>query len=318
MASDPLPLVAGVELGGTKCLAVLARGRTILRRLRVPTGEAAATLAALSDAIGEWQRRDGAVAAIGVASFGPIECDRARPGYGTILATPKPGWAGADVRGHFARRFAVPVGFDTDVAGAALAEHRWGGGRGADVLVYLTIGTGVGGGVVVGGRAVHGLLHPEIGHVRVRRAAGDGFAGLCPFHGDCVEGLVSGPAIAARAGQAADTLPADHPVWAVVGDELAELMALLLFIVSPQRILLGGGVGTSRALPLARIRARAAALLNAYPARVDSAELERVIGIARLGDEAGPLGAVALAHDALALSKARFSAPVRPSPRHIR
>jgi fructokinase len=295
------PLVAGVELGGTKCLALIARGNQILQRLRVPTTQPAETLAALSDAIAGWQREPGAIAAIGVASFGPVELDPARAGYGTILATPKPGWAGADVRGHFAGRFAVPTAFDTDVAGAALAERRWGAGVGADVLVYLTIGTGIGGGVVVGGRAVHGLLHPEIGHVRVRRAAGDGFAGLCPFHGDCLEGLAAGPAIAARAGQAGDTLPADHPVWGLVADELAELMTLLLLTLSPERILFGGGVGTSSALPLARIRARTASLLNGYLARVDPAELERVIRVAGLGDDAGPLGAVALALDALAL-----------------
>jgi fructokinase len=253
-----------------------------------------------------------------VASFGPIALDTRRPDYGTIRSTPKPGWSGVDVRGYFARRFPVPIGFDTDVAGAALAEGRWGAGGDARVLVYLTIGTGIGGGVTVDGRAVHGLVHPEIGHLRVRRAPGDHFAGVCRFHGDCIEGLVSGPAIAARAGKAAEAIPADDPVWTAVADELAELMALLILTLSPERILLGGGVGYGRAFLLPAIRKQTATLLNGYIARITPDVLETTIAAAGLGDEAGPLGAIALALDALQLSKVRSSAPVRPLPRHIR
>jgi len=294
------PLVAGVELGGTKCVALIARGNRILDRLRVPTADPQTTLAALSDAIAGWTGQHGAPAAIGVASFGPVQLDPTRPAYGTITSTPKPGWAGTDVRGHFACHFAVPIGFDTDVAGGALAEQRWGAGQGARALVYLTIGTGIGGGVLIDGRPVHGLVHPEIGHLRVRRAPGDHFVGLCPYHGDCLEGLVSGPAIAARAGQPAGEVPPDDPLWWQVADELAELMALLILTLSPDRILIGGGVGLGRAFLLPSIRARTAALLNGYIARITPSALERIIGPPALGDDAGPLGATALALDALA------------------
>ena len=299
-APPPSPLVAGVELGGTKCIAVLARGHEIVERVRVPTtDDPAATLDGLSQRIADWNAAH-PVAAIGIASFGPLVLDTARADYGRISTTPKPGWRGADVRGHFAGRFAVPIGFDTDVAGAALAEGRWGAATGCDVVVYLTIGTGIGGGVTIGGRPVHGLIHPEIGHLRVRRAPGDDFAGICPFHGDCLEGLASGPAIAARTGRDAAALPPGHPLWDRLAGELAELAALLLLTLSAERILIGGGVGAHSTFLLPRIRTRTAELLGNYLAGIDARALERIILPPALGDDAGPLGAVALALDALA------------------
>ncbi|KRB86455.1 fructokinase [Sphingomonas sp. Root710] len=295
---DETRLVAGIELGGTKSIALVARGREIVEIARIPTAEPGPTLDALSAQLDAWQGAHGRVEAIGIGSFGPIGLDRGRADYGHITSTPKPGWANVDVVGHVARRFDVPIGFDTDVAGAALAEYHWGAGQGCDVVLYLTIGTGIGGGVVVHGAPVHGLVHPELGHLRVRRAPGDDFAGVCPFHGDCLEGLAAGPAIGARTGMAGADVGDDHPVWALVVDELAEAMAMLMLTLSPRRILIGGGVFQHRQPLLDRIRARTADLLGGYVAGVGVAELSGIIRAPGLGDKAGPLGAVALAYGA--------------------
>lgn len=296
------PLVAGVELGGTKSLILIARGTDILAEWRTPSGDdAGATLHALSRRLAGWIEMHGPIAGLGIASFGPIGLDPAAAHFGHITSTPKPGWGGTDVRGHFADRFAVPIAFDTDVAGAALAEGLWGAAAGLRVHVYLTIGTGIGGGLVVDGRTVNGLVHPEMGHVRVRRVAGDDYAGVCPYHGDCLEGLASGPAIAARAGRPADSLAAGDPVWARVAAEVAEAMAALILTLSPQRILIGGGVGLGAGFPLAAIRRRTAELLAGYVEGVDADALEAIIQPPALGDRAGPLGAVALARQVAGL-----------------
>lgn len=287
-------LVAGIELGGTKSIALIARGREIIAQVRFPTEAPAITLPRLSAQLGHWSAEHGGPAALGIASFGPVGLDRNRPDYGHISSTPKPGWSNVDVVGHFAESLAVPIGFDTDVAGAALAEHRWGAARGSSVVVYLTVGTGVGGGVVIDGRPVHGLVHPEIGHLRVRRLAVDDFSGVCPFHGDCLEGLVSGPAIAARTGRPGAELGDDDPVWTTVSSELAEAMAMLMLTLSPQRILVGGGVLQQRTKLFAAIRARTADLLAGYPGGIGAEELAGIITPPGLGDRAGPLGAVAL------------------------
>lgn len=295
-----LPVVAGVELGGTKSFAVLARGRALLERVRVPTTDPASTLDALGVQLGEWQTQSKGFAAIGIGGFGPLGLDPRRGDFGLVTTTPKPGWTNTDVHGYFAQRFDVPVGFDTDVAGAALAEGRWGASRGCAVHAYITIGTGIGAGVVVDGRPVHGLVHPEIGHVRVRRPS-TAFAGICPFHGDCIEGLASGPAIAARVGSAGAELGAAHPVWIEVAAEIAELMAVLVLVLSPQRIVLGGGVGTGAGFPLDGIRATTSALLSGYVAALDDDGVDRLIQSPGLGPDAGPLGAAALALSALGL-----------------
>lgn len=288
-----VPLVAGIELGGTKCIAVLARAETIVERARWPTTDPASTLAAISNVMADWQRQH-EIAAIGLSSFGPLGLDPAGVSFGRILNTPKPGWSDVDVRGHFASSFDGPIGFDTDVTGAALAEGRWGASKGCDNHVYLTIGTGVGAGIVIGGKPVHGVGHPEIGHVRVRRHAHDDFAGNCPIHGDCIEGLVSGPAISARAGERVESLAAGDPLWDQVAAELAELMIILILTLSPQRIVIGGGVAERRSMLFPRIHAITADLLNGYLAGQQAFELQRTIVPPRLGADAGPLGAVAL------------------------
>jgi fructokinase len=293
------PLVAGIELGGTKAVAVLACGPSIVDRVRVPTTDPAETLGALSAQLERWTDAGQRFAAIGIASFGPVGLDHRRPDYGHITTTPKPGWAHTDVRGHFAARFDLPIGFDTDVNGAALAEGRWGASIGCSVHVYVTIGTGIGGGAVVDGRPVHGLVHPEHGHLRVRRRPGDAFGGVCPYHGDCIEGLASGPAIAARAGAPAEQLGPEHPVWADVAAELGELMASLVLVLSPERIVVGGGVATGQPWLLPNVRRATAEALAGYVAGIDAGRLAELIVPPALGDDAGPLGAVAVGLAAL-------------------
>jgi len=292
------PLVAGVELGGTKSFVVLAQGSVLLERVRVRTVDPVSTLRALSDQLTEWRNGGDAFAAIGVASFGPLGLDTHRHDFGFVTTTPKFGWANVDVRGHFADRFDVPVGFDTDVAGAALAEGRWGAAQDCAVHVYITIGTGIGAGVVVDGRPVHGLVHPELGHLRVRRAHPE-FAGICPFHADCIEGLASGPAITARAGKSVESLGPDHPVWSEVAADIAEVTAMLTLVLSPQRIMFGGGVGLAGSFPLTCIRTKTLALLGGYVAALDATRIEELVAPPGLGNDAGPLGAAALALNAL-------------------
>jgi fructokinase len=297
--TDDAPLIAGVELGGTKGVAILARGRTILRRTRVPTTGPGETLTALSDAIAGWALEIGPPAAIGIASFGPLGLDSRRRDFGLITRTTKPRWSNTDVLGHFRAAFDGPVGFDTDVAGAGLAESRWGAGRGRRVVIYVTVGTGIGGGVIVDGRPVHGRIHPEIGHLRVRRAPGDGFPGVCAFHGDCLEGLASGPAIAARAGAPAETLAQDHPAWAFAADALAEMCASLLLTLSPDLILIGGGVPMGKPFLFPMVRAATLARMGGYVAGLTERVLSRIVRPPALGEKAGPLGAIALGLEAL-------------------
>lgn len=295
MTDKSEPLVMGVEMGGTKCVAVLARGGAIVARETCPTADPASTIGRLTARLRQWGHDHRDIAALGIASFGPVGLDPAQDDFGHITNTPKPGWSGVDIRGMLGRGFEGPIGFDTDVTAAALAEGRWGASRGVGVHVYLTIGTGVGGGLVVGGRPVHGRVHPEIGHVRVRRGPDDDFAGVCPYHGDCVEGLISGPAIAARTGRDAGALADDDPVWRPIADTLAELVAMLLMTVSAERVLIGGGVGVDRGFLLPMVRAGVAARLAGYVPGYSEGALAAIIRAPALGHDAGPLGAAALA-----------------------
>jgi fructokinase len=291
-----------VEAGGTKFDCAIANDRgEILCQERIPTADPASTLAAAQSFLRQHSQRLGALAAIGIASFGPVELDKASARYGFIGKTPKPGWGGTDIAGILAQGFSCPIGFDTDVNAAALAEHRWGAARGAKTLVYLTIGTGIGGGVLVDGVPIHGLMHPEVGHIYPRRHPLDlEFAGLCPFHGDCLEGIAAGPAIIARTGSSLEQLDESHPQWQIEADYLGQLCAQLTVTVSPQRIVMGGGVmSQARLLPLIRPRLRH--WLGGY---IDRREIldgaDHYVVAAELGDRAGVLGALVLAMDAAA------------------
>jgi fructokinase len=232
-----------------------------------------------------------------VASFGPLDLRRSSPTYGKIQATPKQGWADIDLVGFFTERFAAPVGLTTDVIGAALAEGRWGGARNLTDFVYVTVGTGIGAGLIVAGKSVFGCHHPELGHVRMTRAAGDTWPGSCPFHGDCLEGLASGPAIEARGGTATANLTEDSPVWDSVAHALGQLAHLLVVTVAPQRILIGGGVVSAQPHLFPRIRRSFALSLNGYVHIPEMDDLERYIAPPGLGTGAGPLGALAVAID---------------------
>jgi fructokinase len=300
--------VVGVELGGTKSVAVLARGRTIIHRVTVPTREPNATLEALRSVLQTW-RNDQAVAALGIGSFGPIRLNVSAPDYGQLLKTPKPGWSGVDVLESLSRDLCVPVAIDTDVNGAALAEWRW-GARHLETLCYITVGTGVGVGVVHAGRPMHGALHPEAGHMRLRRALNDQFVGACPFHGDCVEGLISGPALQHRFGE---TLGDDDPRWKLVAHDLAQLVSALFLTLGTQRVLIGGGVGIANASLVNIVRNQVAHDLADYLPYLDKSSVNERILAPTFGADAGPLGAVALAYDARARADACNSGPMRTS-----
>jgi fructokinase len=291
-----------VEAGGTKFVCAVGDDRgNILAQERFPTTDPASTLTAACAFLRQHAGDMSPLAAIGVASFGPVELDKSSAHYGYIGKTPKAGWSDTDMAGALAREFRCPIGFDTDVNAAALAEHRWGAARGIENLVYLTIGTGIGGGVLVSGVPIHGLMHPEIGHIFPRRHPLDlEFEGICPFHRDCLEGVASGPAILARTGASLQQLDATHAQWEIEADYLGQLCAQLVVTLSPQRIIMGGGVmNQARLLPLIRQRLRH--WLGGY---IDRSELgsgiDRYVVAPDLGDHAGVLGALALAMDAAA------------------
>jgi len=291
--------LAGIELGGTKSIAILSVDSAIVDRWQIATQGPEDTLAALRRRIDEWQTAD-ALDALGIASFGPLQLNRAAGGFGDMLPTPKPGWTGAAVARALTDDLPCPWIIDTDVNGAALAEYRRVADR-PDILCYVTIGTGVGGGFVVAGKPVHGLMHPELGHLRIRRPASDAFAGACPFHGDCLEGLVSGPALAARFGADPATVGDHDPRWGDVARDLAEMCVAVLLTTSAGRILLGGSVAMRRPFLIPTIRAHVLDMLGGYLTFFTNETAGHIIAPATLGDDAGPMGAIALAEAALEL-----------------
>lgn len=290
-------MIAGLELGGTKCVAILGDGpECIAERVSVPTTDPGTTLAALDAVLDRWT---GQFSAIGIAAFGPLDLDPASPGYGAVTATTKPGWDGTSLYRHFVERHRVPAAIRTDVVGAALAEGRWGAARGLADHVYITIGTGVGVGVMCGGRPAGGVAHGEAGHSRIARMPGDGFAGACPFHGDCVEGLIAGPALAKRAGTRGEAIADGDPVWAAFAHDLAGLLHNLVLTLAPARIAIGGGVMTARPQLFGPVRTALAASLGGYGMfGAYAAQLDQRVGPPGLGDLAGPLGAIAVGLDA--------------------
>jgi fructokinase len=285
----------GVEAGGTKWVLAIGDGPDDVRETATfPTTTPTETLARTADFFG----RNGGVSALGVGSFGPIDARRSSPTWGHITTTPKPGWAGTDVAGALGHALGVPVAFDTDVNAAALGEQRWGAAVGLDTFCYITIGTGIGGGGMSNGRLMHGLLHPEYGHMRIPHDRQlDPFDGVCPYHGDCFEGLAAGGAIRERWGKKAEELT-DPAVWELEAHYIGLGLVNVICTLSPQRIILGGGVAKQPTLlPLVRDEVRT--LLAGY---IDIAELDRgldeFIVAPGLGDRAGVLGAIELARTA--------------------
>jgi fructokinase len=294
-------LVGGIEAGGTKFVCAVGAGPDDIRaETRFPTTRPEETIGRTVTFFREQAERYGSPAAIGIAAFGPLDPNPASPTFGYITSTPKPGWRDTDLAGAIRAAIGVPVGFDTDVNGAGLGEWRWGAARGLDNFLYLTIGTGVGGGGMINGRLIHGLVHPEMGHIPLPHdRAADPYPGRCPFHGDCLEGMAAGPAIGERWGRPAYELPPDHPAWELEAHYLALALQGLICTLSPERIILGGGVMEQpQLMPLVRQKVRA--YLNGYvqsPAILE--EIDNYIVPPALGNRAGVLGAFALGHMAV-------------------
>lgn len=284
-------MLGAIEAGGTKWVLALGTANgTVLERHTIPTRQPSDTLGEAA----EWFAARKAIGALGIASFGPVERDRTQPGWGRITDTPKPGWSGCDLAGFFRDRLGVPLGFDTDVGGAALAEYTARGDDPPASLAYVTVGTGIGGGLVVGGACLPGAGHPEMGHFFPRRFEGDTFPGVCPFHGDCLEGLASGPAITARWGASLSGLPPGHPAHVTQAFYLAQLCVTLWAVAAPQVIVLGGGVLQAPGLLDAVRQAAGTMAAQYFPGRA-----RQGIEAPRRGQDAGIAGALLLAADAL-------------------
>jgi fructokinase len=281
-------MLGGIEAGGTKFVCAVGTGPSDLQSTEIPTTSPAQTI----ERAVTFFRAHQPLNAIGIGSFGPVDPRPESPTFGYITSTPKQAWRNFDFAGAIRDALGIPVAFDTDVNAAALAEHRWGAARNLASFLYITVGTGVGGGGMLDGRLLHGRIHPEMGHVRVPRDCDrDPFPGNCPYHGDCLEGLIAAPAIEARWGMPAHLLPADHPAWDLEAHYLALGLANWIFTLSPQRVILGGGIMQhSELYPM--LCQKLGALINRYIEMPD-------IVPPTLGTRAGVLGAIALAESAV-------------------
>ncbi len=299
-------LVGAIEGGGTKFLCSIlsfdsdastanSEAPAILRGARISTTDPEATLQTVVDFFINARIDGEALEGLGIGMFGPIECDTRNPRWGYLLNTPKRGWADVDIAPRLQRALNLPVRLETDVAAAALGEWKWGAGRGDHACTYVTVGTGIGAGSCVDGRVLRGSFHPEFGHIRVPKADGDThFSGVCIHHGDCLEGLASGPAMAARWGTSAENLPKGHPAWDLEAEYLALAFSNLALSFAPDRIIVGGGIGLRDGL-LVLVAQRMLALFGGYVAALSDAEsLRRYVVRAKLGSEAGILGAALL------------------------
>ncbi len=296
-----LNMLGGIEAGGTKFVCAVGSGPEDVETATFLTTTPAATV---SKVIEFFRSAGGGLRSIGIGSFGPVDLHPSSPTYGHITSTPKAGWGNFDLAGSVRDSLGVPVNFDTDVNAAILGEASWGAARGLSDAIYLTIGTGIGGGAMVRGRVVHGLVHPEVGHLRIPHdLERDPFPGCCPYHGDCLEGLACGPAIEARWGLPAQQLPDSHPAWELEAHYLALGVLNCAVVLSPSRILLGGGV-MQRAHLFTMIRKEFKQLINGYVrSRSVDEEVDSYIVPPQLGSRAGVLGALVLADQASELSE---------------
>jgi fructokinase len=285
-----------LEAGGTKFVCVVGSGPgNILEEIRFPTAEPAGTISRAVEFFGKYKDT---IKAIGIGSFGPLDPDRSSPTYGYITSTPKPGWHNVDLAGALRQALELPVAFDTDVNAAAVGESRWGAAQGLKTFLYLTVGTGIGGGALCEGKVLHGLMHPEMGHIMVPHDHGkDPYRGKCPYHGDCLEGLAAGPAIEERWGCKGEELADGHPAWELEAHYLASACAAYISILSPERIILGGGVMEKTAI-FPMIREKTRKILNGYIRHEKIlGNMDNYIVPPALGKRAGSLGALAMALD---------------------
>ena len=292
-----MALYGAIEAGGTKFVCAVGTGPDDVRALtRIATTTPLETLAQCLAFFDSQPKID----ALGVGCFGPLELRRGARYFGHVTTTPKPGWSHADMVGPLAQGLAVPIGFDTDVNAAVLGEARWGAAKDLDTVIYVTIGTGIGGGALVGGQLAHGLVHPEMGHLLVPREPDDlSFAGACQFHGGrCWEGLAAGPALERRYGQRAETLPPEHPAWDLEARYIASALTSLVLVLSPERVILGGGVMQVDALfPLIR-KYLARSLAGYVQADALTRAIDEYVVPPGLGTNSGIAGALALAERA--------------------
>ena len=293
-------LFGGIEGGGTKFNCIVATSPDDIRREeRFPTTTPNETLDKAIRFFKQAEADFGKLSALGIACFGPLDPKPASPTFGFILPTTKPNWSNVNVLGKIKSAFDIPIAFDTDTNGAAFGEWKWGAAQGLDTFIYLTIGTGIGGGALVNGKLLHGLLHPEMGHIRIPHdKSRDPFEGICPFHKDCFEGLASGPAIEKRWGQKGETLPPEHPAWDLEARYIALALANFILTISPQRIIIGGGVsGQKFIFPMIRVKVKE--ILNKYVQSSAVGEnIDAYIVPPALGIRSGVLGAIALAQTA--------------------
>jgi fructokinase len=286
-------LYGALEAGGTKMVCAIGdENGKILERTKIPTTTPEETMPPIFDFF-----KDKGIKAIGIACFGPIDLNKDSATYGSITSTPKKGWSGYNIVEETKKALGIPVGFDTDVNGSMLGEATWGCAKGVSDAIYLTIGTGVGGGVISNGKLLHGMLHPEVGHIRLPRVEGDPGKSVCPFHDNCLEGLAAGPSIKARWGVSADQLADRAEVWEIESEYIATALMSYALILSPQKIILGGGVMHQEQLfPL--IRKKFKELVNGYIVTKEMEDLDNYIVPASLNDDQGIMGAVKLAIDA--------------------
>jgi fructokinase len=294
-------LFGGIEGGGTKFICAVGTSPDDIRaETRFATTDPVSTVRQTVEFFQRQIEKHGPLAVVGLACFGPLDLRQDSPTYGFITSTPKPGWRNVDILGMLSRELKLKLAFDTDVNGAALGEWRWGAGQGVESLIYLTVGTGIGGGALVNGKPVHGLVHPEMGHMLIPHdQTHDPFPGNCPYHGDCLEGLATGPALEKHWGQPAEELPSDHPAWALEADYLASGLTNLILSLSPERIILGGGVMKQpQLLPLIREKVRQK-LAGYVTSSCLNEGIESYIVTPGLGDRAGVLGSFVLAESML-------------------
>lgn len=295
-----MALYGGIEAGGTKFVCAIGSSPDdVHAETSFPTTTPEETINRAVVFFREYQQKE-PLAAVGIGSFGPVDLNPASSTFGYITTTPKSGWAHTEFAGRISRSLRVPVRFDTDVNAAALGEAAWGAAQGLDTFIYMTIGTGIGGGGMANGQLLHGLLHPEMGHLRVPHDwKQDPYPGACPFHGDCLEGLAAGPALAGRWGRRGETLPPDHPAWALEARYLALGLVNLICALSPQRIILGGGIMRQTEL-FRMIRRNVQEFLKGYlQIKAILEEIDKYIVPPGLGSRAGLLGAIELAKKAV-------------------